>query len=199
MSNDQRNTFLINVDYHYASGEGYNGPVWTTKSGKSIQILSNAGVNLNFTAGSGTPYTVQGNATEGNGNNNNVSIGIQQHYSLVGSINGAYLPWQYRLDLRADKEFPITINPSKGENAKHCSLLVYLAITNLLNTENILNVYAFTGSPTDDGYLASAQGQQMIPGQTSPQAFQDQYKIKEQDPGFFAQPRTIHLGVEFNF
>jgi hypothetical protein len=199
LNNDQRNTFLINIDYHYSAGQNYNGPVFTTKSGKAIQILANAGINLNFEAGSGTPYTVQGNATEGNGNGGNVAIGIANHYSLVGSINGAYLPWQYRVDMRADKEFPIVISPSKGDNARHCSLLVYLAITNLLNTENVKNVYAFTGSPTDDGYLASAQGQQSIPGQTSPQAFQDQYKIKELDPTFFALPREIHLGVDFNF
>jgi hypothetical protein len=199
LDNDQRHTFLFNIDYHYGSGDNYNGPVWTTKGGKAIQLLSNAGLNLNFNAGSGTPYTVQSNATEGNGSSDNVGIGIAQHYGLVGSVNGAYLPWQYRLDLRVDKEFPITINPSKGDKARHCNLLVYFAITNLLNTQNVIQVYHYTGSPSDDGYLASSQGQQAIPQQTDPQAFLDQYKIKEQDPTFLALPREIHLGVEFDF
>lgn len=188
---DQRHTFLINVDYHYASGKDYNGPVITTKSGKSIQLLSNAGLNLNFTAGSGTPYTKQGNATE------TVGVGIATHTTLVGSVNGAYLPWQYRVDLRADKDFNLSLG--KGEKAKKCDLLVYLQVLNLLNTENILNVYHYTGSPTDDGYLSSLEGQQYVSQQVSPQAFQDQYKIKEQQPSYFSMPRQMRLGVEFNF
>ena len=199
LSFDQRHTFLFNIDYHYSSGENYNGPVWTTHSGKSIQVLANAGFNLNFTAGSGTPYTQQANATEGDPNSQNVGIGIAQHYSLVGGVNSAYLPWQYRVDLRVDKDFPLTINKNNKDKAHPCDILVYIQVTNLLNTENILNVYHFTGSASDDGFLSSVGGQQMIPQQTSPQAFIDQYKIKEQDPSYYAMPRQIRLGVEFNF
>jgi hypothetical protein len=201
LSFDQRHTFVLNVDYHYSSGENYNGPVLTTKSGKTIQILANAGFNLNFTAGSGTPYTQQSNATEGDPNSGNVGIGIAQHYGLVGSVNGEYLPWQYRIDMRVDKDFPLTINAKNKDKAHPCDILVYIQATNLLNTENILNVYHYTGSPSDDGFLASIQGQQQIysPSTISPQAYIDQYKLKEQDPSYLAMPRQLRLGVEFNF
>jgi hypothetical protein len=198
---DQRHTIQLNLDYHFMSGQGiYDGPTVMTHSGKSLEILANAGINLNFVASSGTPYTVQGNATEGDPNSQNVGIGIAQHYSLVGSVNGSNLPWQYRVDMKIDKDFPLTIKgKDKNEEGHKCDLQVYITITNLLNSENILNVYHYTGSPTDDGYLASAAGLQAIPGQTSPQAFVDQYKIKEQDPTYLSLPRTIHLGVSFNF
>ncbi|HTA84227.1 MAG TPA: carboxypeptidase regulatory-like domain-containing protein [Bacteroidia bacterium] len=198
---DQRHNIQVNLDYHFQSGEGqYDGPIIKTHSGKSIEILSNAGINVNFVATSGTPYTVQGNATEGDPNAENVGIGIAQHYSLVGSVNGSNLPWQYRVDLKVDKDFPLTFKGKDKDKEGHkCDLMVYLAVTNLMNTENILNVYHYTGSPTDDGFLASAQGQLSIAGSTSPQAFVDQYKIKEQDPTYLSLPRTIRLGVQFNF
>ncbi len=198
---DQRHTFLLNIDYHYGAGEGnYDGPIIKTHGGKSLEILSNAGLNVNFTAGSGTPYTEQANATEGDPNSQNVGIGIAQHYSLVGSVNGDYLPWQFRVDLKADKDFPLTIKgKDKNSEGHKCDIQVYLQVLNLLNTENILNVYHYTGSPTDDGYLASASGQQAISEQVSPQAFIDQYKIKEQDPTYLSLPRQIRLGVDFNF
>jgi len=200
LSFDQRHTIQVNLDYHFQSGEGYDGPIIKTHSGNNLEIFSNAGVNVNFVASSGTPYTVQGNATEGDPNAENVGIGIAQHYSLVGSVNGSNLPWQYRVDLRVDKDFPLSIKGKDKDAEGHkCDVLVYLSITNLLNTENILNVYHYTGSPNDDGYLASAAGMQAIPEQTSPQAFIDQYKIKEQDPTYLSLPRTIHLGVQFNF
>jgi len=198
LANDQRHTFLINVDFHYASGEAYNGPVFTSKSGKSTQILANAGFNCSLTLGSGTPYTKQASVTEGDPDGN-VAGGIQQKYNLVGSINGSNLPWTYRVDLRVDKDFPLILSKSKGDKAKHCDILAFVEITNLLNTENVKTVYNYTGSATDDGFLTSLQGQTFIPQQTDPQAFQDQYKIKVQDPGYLSIPRQARIGVQFNF
>ncbi len=130
LSYDQRHTINVDIDYHFSSGD-YNGPILKSRSGKEIKVLENAGFNLSLTAGSGTPYTVQSNATEGNPGGNVVS-GVVQHYGLVGNINGAYLPWHYRVDMKIDKEFPLIINKSKGEKAKHCSLLVYIQASNLL-------------------------------------------------------------------
>lgn len=183
---DQRHRFTANIDYHFSSGKSYDGPVITTKKGKSIQILSNAGINLQFTAGSGTPYSAQTNPTQ-------QGISISQHYGLLGSINGSYLPWQYRLDARVDKQFPVKVKNHP------CGITVYLQATNVLNTENVLNVFKYTGSATDDGFLASAQGQQAVATATSPQAYSDQYKIVEQYPSFFSLPRLLRLGLEFNF
>jgi hypothetical protein len=199
LSFDQRHTFNINLDYHYGSGADYNGPVLSGKGGNS-QILANSGFNLNINAGSGTPYTSQAQATEGgNGASPSVAMGIAEHYSYVGSINGEYLPWQFTVNLRIDKDFPVVLMKNKGDKARHCDLVVYLYATNLLNTENVQGVYSFTGSPSDDGWLTSLTGQQAIPGQTDPQAFVDQYKIKEQNPAFISLPRQIKLGLEFNF
>jgi hypothetical protein len=101
--------------------------------------------------------------------------------------------------MRIDKAIPVTINPSKGEDATHCQIKIYLAITNLLNTENILNVYHFTGSPTTDGWLTSAQGAQVTAQSTLPQGYSDLYNIALKQPSYFAMPRQINLGAEFDF
>jgi hypothetical protein len=186
LSFDVRHHFNFNVDYHFKSGENYDGPVITTKKGKAIRLLENAGFNVTLTALSGTPYTAWSNPIE-------EGTGISSHYGLVGGVNAENLPWQYRVDARIDKGFNLDVR-------KHpCQLVIYLQGTNILNTENVLNVYPYTGSPTDDGYLASAAGQQAVPQQTSPKAYVDQYTIAEKQPTYYSLPRLLRLGVLFEF
>ena len=186
LSYDQRHTFNANLDFHFSSGRSYDGPSITTHSGNQVQLLSNAGININFLAGSGTPYTQWSNATQ-------QGIGIPSRYGLIGSINGENLPWQNRIDVKADKMFRVKIK------SHPCQLTIYIEATNVLNTENILNVYNYTGSATDDGFLESAQGKQTIAGQVSPQSFVAQYQVYEKIPTYFSMPRQAKLGLVFNF
>ena len=79
---------------------------------------------------------------------------------LDGSINGARLPWQMRIDTRIDRD--LTLNLGEGDKSKSYQMNVYFQILNLLNSQNITNVYRFTGNPNDDGYLNAAQFQQDI-------------------------------------
>ena len=183
---DQRHTITANLDFHFSSGGNYDGPVWTTHSGKSIQILSNAGINVNFSAGSGTPYTQWINATQ-------QGIGITSKYGIIGTLNGDNLPWQNRVDIKADKMFRLSIK------SHPCQITIYIAATNLLNTENVLGVYSYTGSATDDGFLESVQGKQTIAGQVSPQAYVSQYSVYEKSPTNFSLPRQADLGLVFAF
>jgi len=183
---DQRHVINANLDFHFASGTNYDGPVWTTHSGKSVQIFSNAGININLSAASGTPYTEYVNATQ-------QGIGITSKYGIIGAINGDYMPWQDRVDVRLDKMFHVSIK------SHPCEVTVYIAATNLFNTENILSVYNYTGSPSDDGFLESSQGKQTIAGQISPQAYIDQYSVYEKAPTNFSLPRQANLGLVFNF
>ena len=58
LSFDQRHTFITSFDFRYDSGKNYTGPIWFNK-----QFFADAGLNLVFRAGSGTPYTRQSNIT----------------------------------------------------------------------------------------------------------------------------------------
>jgi hypothetical protein len=60
-------------------------------------------------------------------------------------------------------------------------------------------VYPYTGSAEDDGYLTSAQAQNVIASQVSSQSFIDLYNVAMVNPFNFSLPRRIRLGLIVNF
>jgi hypothetical protein len=187
---DRRHNFTLSFDYRYGSGQDYSGPVVTRKKGtdneKSVQLLQNTGVNFQLIGGSGTPYTAQENIT---------SLTSGGTRILKGTINGSRLPWQFRLDMRLDRD--IYLKSSSGGSTKY--LNVYLQVLNLLDTKNILGVYPATGVPDDDGYLAAAEWQRQISEQLDPESYRTLYALALNAPGNYSSPRQIRLGVMFNF
>lgn len=185
---DQRHRFTANVDFSYGGGTDYNGPMLF-----GSKVLQNTGVNFTSILGSGTPYSSSSLIVQ-EGNFNPPSG------RLVGTINGARLPWQFNTDMQIYRDIPLTFGKDEGEDkAKRANLNVYLLVTNLFNTEVITGVYRATGSPDDDGYLAAAQYQQNINAQNDPQSFRDLYALKVDNPYNFGAPRTIRLGLRFDF
>ena len=190
---DQRHRVVANVDYRYGSGKNYNGPVINAGknadgSPKQIQLLANMGINFIANLGSGTPYTASTIATPITG---------EISPSTEGSINGSRLPWQFNLNLNLDKNW--TITKGTGEDASSYNVNVYFWIGNLLNTRNINSVYRFTGVSDDDGYLAAAQYQPLINSQNNPESFRNYYGMYVDNPFNLGVPRTIRLGVKFDF
>ena len=190
---DQRHRVVANVDYRYGSGKNYNGPVINVGKNadgslKQIQLLANMGVNFIANLGSGTPYTASTIATPITG---------EISPSTEGSINGSRLPWQFNLNLNLDKNW--TITKGTGEDASSYNVNVYFWIGNLLNTRNINSVYRFTGVSDDDGYLAAAQYQPLINSQNNPESFRNYYGMYVDNPFNLGVPRTIRLGVKFDF
>jgi hypothetical protein len=51
----------------------------------------------------------------------------------------------------------------------------------------------------DDGYLAAAASQTSIQNQTDEQAFRDYYSMKVNNPFNISVPRTIRLGIKYDF
>jgi len=185
LSYDRRHQFNINVDYRWGSGKEYNGPVIKrTKSGKApVQLLSNFGGNITITGGSGTPYSKSSRVLQ-----------FGARGPLQGSINGARLPWQFLVNLRLDKDFNFALSQKKG-----ATINVYIEFNNLFNTKNVTNVYPATGSADDDGYLSAPEWQNQISDQLDPQSYVDYYSVWVNNPYNYSSPRTIRLGVMFNF
>src|SRR5690606_30251683 len=100
---DQRHQFVTTVDYRYASGADYNGPIIKDK-----QILANTGFNLIMRGGSGTPYSPQENVTS------RALFTETPSPTLAGGINSSRLPWKFRFDLRVDKSFDLTFGSEKS-------------------------------------------------------------------------------------
>lgn len=187
---DQRHSFVLNYDYRFGSEKDYKGPSFKTKSGKVIKVLQDVGFNLSFLLGSGTPYTRWNTAVPLNGN---------ARSSIVGQINGSSKPWNFRSNLRIDKNIELAWGKKDDENRKSANLNVYLQVLNLFNTRNILNVYSYTGNPDDDGYLTSTQAQAALALANSATAFTDMYNLRVNASGNYNLPRQIRLGVLFEF
>lgn len=189
---DRRHALTAVVDYRFSEGKEYNGPVWTKKikgtdKVKTIALLQNTGINITFNGGSGTPYSKSSKIVQ-YGASNTV---------LSGSLNGSRLPWTFRMDARLDKDIALYYK-GKGKR-KEADLNVYLQVLNVLNSENILYVYAATGNADDDGYLAAAEYQASINSQTNAAAYRDLYALYVNQPSNYSLPRRIRLGVSLSF
>ena len=179
---DERHRFNAVLDYRYGRGRRYTGPQWFGKD-----VFADAGVNLQATAVSGRPFTAKSIPRQFSGG------------GTVGAINGARLPWNFTLNLRVDKNFTLTPNSA----TRPVFLNVYCRIQNLLDARNILGVYPATGSPDDDGFLASSDGVARVrnlelSGRDT-QAFLDAYAWALANPNFYSLPRRILVGAIVEF
>lgn len=185
---DRRHQLNLLLDYRFGEGGDYDGPTMHRKSKdgeteKTVQLLKNTGFSLTFNGGSGTPYTASRSIRSPISGGTNL---------LKGTYFGSRLPWQFRMDLRVDKEIFL-------KNKRESYLNVYLQVLNVLNTKNVMGVYPFTGNPDDDGYLAAAEYQKEINSQIDPISFRELYSIRVNSPYNYSAPRMIRLGLIFNF
>jgi outer membrane receptor protein involved in Fe transport len=178
---DERHNIQAIIDYRYGSGKFYNGPRVF-----GADILSNFGINIQTSAVSGRPYTSTIRADRFGG------------LGKTSAINGSRKPWRLNVDLRVEKTFVLTA-PGK----KQMNMTVYFRVQNLLDARNVINVYSYTGSPTDDGFLASPQGQNTLAllaqERRNIPAYTDAYSWRLLDPNNYTQPRRLFLGATFDF
>ncbi len=181
---DERHRLVANIDYRYGSGKRYNGPRWF-----GADVFANAGLNIQAIAVSGRPYTSRSQPTRFGG------TGIES------AINGARLPWNFTIDLRADKSFRL----GGGEGGRPFFLNVYFRVQNLLDARNLRGVYSASGSAEDDGFLASPLGSANISTLESTgrgidvDNFLLSYQWALLNPNFFTLPRRMYMGAIFEF
>jgi len=210
LSYDQRHNIAANIDLRFGQGTNYNGPVTVklkkgTDTKKEIRWLENSGVSLLLNAASGMPYSRSEIIFS------SLGWGEQTSPRLKGTINGANMPWVFRCDLRLDKSFNLNLAGKKNTNEsgkrinKPGMLTVYLEFQNLLNIKNVISVYDYTGSPDNDGYLASslftdivANGNGFIYSMPEATA-RNYYDMLIANPFNYNQPFRVHLGLSFSF
>lgn len=178
---DQRHTFYANIDYRFSNGKDYNGP----KIGH-FDVLENTGLSVSVNANSGRPYTKK-----------QIPGGLGTSFRnriTEGSINGARVPWNFRVGMKLDRNFVI------GKKSKNPMYLnVYLRITNLFNTQNVHDVYVVTGSPSDDGFLTTANSPGPGFASSQPASYEMLYNLNMNTPFNISRPRRIFLGLSFAF
>ena len=187
---DRRHQFNVTLDYRFADGKDYNGPVTKREGKKPIQWLANTGVSITMQGGSGTPYTASSNI------NSPISPGTNL---LKGSYYGSRLPWAFRFDLRLDKDINLKLGGGKDGEKRPAYLNVYLQVLNLFNAKNVIGVYSSTGNPDDDGYLSAPEWQREIANQTNADSYSELYRLYVNNFYNYSAPRQVRIGLIFNF
>jgi hypothetical protein len=183
---DNRHTFKGGVSFRFG---GDSSKPWDIKyAGPRIRghrVLKNVTVSASMQSISGQPYTsIQRAVSEAQSNN-----GVVQRAQTDGNPFGSRMPWTHNLDLNIQREI----------KCGNKSITAYLLVNNVLNTKLIRGVYAYTGSPNDDGYLNSPHGQQAAQNQIDAETFTLLYKLRMNNPGNFGTPRMANIGAKLNF
>ena len=140
------------------------------------KLLEEAGLNLLVRTGSGFPYTPV--------TLHRIIIGGVPGERPTGRRNSQYMPWTFRVDLKADKT--IRFGDSYSAN-------LYVEVLNLLDRKNVTFVHEHTGDADDDGFLDSTGGQALT------STARDQYQVRLVNNFYYDTPRQARLGVIFNF
>lgn len=146
--------------------------------------------NVLFSFSSGRPYTP---VTQWNllGDNGLVAENL-------GYINSAYGPGSFRIDLKIEKTFSI---------ANSMLLTPYVWIENLLDVDNVTNVYRSTGDALTTDWLNTSTGRAIEQNNRNrltqlglnPDGYLQDFQSLERNPRNFGIPRLIRLGLKINF
>jgi len=183
LSNDISQIINGYAQFNFGYGEDYIG--FITKNGKKPLKNLSLGVFLHYRKGA--RYSQQWNVTK------EATMSSYTSPILKGSIYQYSMPYFSFVNLKIEKGFYLIKNKLR--------LDVYFWFQNLFNRTNIFEVYGYTGSPSDDGYL-SDPGAQVTINTLDPeqqQAFIDQYSIKVDDPSHYDKPRIFHIGMVLRF
>lgn len=170
---DRRHTCVINLDWRLGENKG--------PAVGNLHPLENFGVNLMLTFNSGLPFTKIRVVSEP------FTGGGTQDYPL-SALNANYSPFNKMIDLKIDKTFHLPF--VKG------NLNVYLWILNVMNFENVLHVYPFTGTADNNGWLECPDGKLWQREISDPMEI-ELYKKRMKDPFNYGPPRQIRLGLRF--
>ncbi len=147
--------------------------------GGELGIFELTMLNLLLTFNSGRPFTPlqTQNLLE-----NNTNYGDTKGY-----VNSRFAPGSFRIDFKFEKSFKIG----------NTFITPYVWVENLLDSDNITNVWRSTGDALTTDYLLTETGKQLI--QQNGPDWEADYKSLERDPNNFGIPRLIKLGIQVNF
>ncbi len=169
---DQRHSINSVIDFRTTKSEG-------PKIG-DVYPFEDMGINVLIQASSGVPYTPTNKydaAREG--------IAVSQE--PTGRVNSSNMPWSLSIDLKAERKF----------NYAQFTFTPYIWVQNLLENENVFNVYEGTGKGDKTGWMETAEGQTWTEVY-GPDAVK-QYRLKENNPKNYGKPRMILVGLRMSF
>lgn len=181
----------IILDYRFGNNDG--GP-----------ILEQLGANLLFQFNSGHPFTAVDIA--GLGQVSPYDAGVDYMLDTRSRLakeplGSSTTPWNFKLDLRLDKTFQLV---------QSLSATIYMRVNNLLNTQNVQNVYQLTGNAYDDGFISNPElSGAFVNAPTRGQTYKDMYNAINIKNGqsywdslglqLWQNPRQIFFGIKLTY
>ena len=164
-------------------------------------VTDNLGMNMVASFNSGHPYTLSdgsmGQRDAGEGAL--LSDNDPRNRAPREAINSSTTPSYFNLDLNVEKTFAV---PGVA------NFKVYATITNLLNTQHIINVYNRTGDAYDDGFLNDPDLSSLIIEGRGPEYVEMYRKINlanrnhwlnDHSFDLFGIPREFKTGIQVSF
>ncbi len=174
---DQRHNLVGIFDYRTGKGEG-------PKMG-DVFPLENFGINVVTQLGSGAPYSPAGVYNE-------ITLNAVTP-TPSAPRNSSYGPSTLVVDVKMERAFSVG----------SIKLRPYVWVKNLLNRDNATNVYESTGRPNTTGWLLTNDGRSFSQRYTTPDqtglSGEQKYKLKENNPQNYSNPRMILFGVTMSF
>jgi len=174
---DMRHSLKGAVTYTFGDNEG--------PQLLGMRMLANTAFGAIFTANSGQPFTKKYVYNE-------ISLG-QTFPTPERPINSTWGPWIYNVDMHIARNVYLY-----GLNAQF-----YVDIRNVFNTENQLSVWESSGTAETTYWLDSSEGQAWLADREG-EAFlggysaEEIYRLKEESPNNFGNPRMIMAGVNIS-
>ncbi len=171
---DQRHKLALNIDWRLGKGQGIEV--------RGHHPLEHFGINALFNVASGTPYTptfVYNEVTLAN---------VSSQPS--GAINSEYGPWTSSLDLKAERGFKLG----------SLDLSAYVLVLNAFDNHNAIQVFTSTGSASTTGFLDTQEGAGSVASaHDKGKDYASLYKLAQNDPSNFSNPRLVRFGVRTSF
>ncbi len=175
---DQRHKLVGIIDLRFGKAQG-------PRLG-DYYVLENFGINILTRASSGSPYTPS-------------QIYNEPTTGSVSPIpndvrNSMNRPWTFRIDLKMERAFEL------GDYR----IAPYLWVMNLLDRDNVVNVWEGTGKAESSGYLETGAGQDFVaaystPGDNQGLTGEEKYRIAQQPVTNYDIPRQILFGLRESF
>jgi len=178
---DQRHSIIGMLDIRTGPGEG-------PKFG-DYYPLENFGFNALVQLGSGLPYTPT--------NKYDALSAKSVSQEPTGPINSSHQPWTFSIDFKMERTFEVGAY----------KIVPYLWVKNVLDYENVSNVYEGTGEADATGYLESLEGQDRVAvtdelvhyDMTEGEQFAYRYDFLQNNPSNWTNPRMILVGLRLSF
>ena len=161
-------------------------------------LLSGLGLNFEYKFNSGHPYTLSDGGMGQRAADGGAILADARSREPQEPVGSSTTPWQRYANLKVD------YNLSLGG----VGVTLFAYVSNLFDTQNVINVYSRSGNAYDDGFLTdpalsteivAANGQDYVDLYRNVNLENRQHLLRDFGLDVFAAPQIVKMGLSVNF